>query len=493
MHTKKCAVLVFVFIFSTLTTTICLAQDSKVPFEEYADAFAKAAGLQDLKRDDKALIPVLKESYVAVKLGVFDVWHPRTLFRDKNTVKKFKTAAGALLDLQERWIEWTADEKIHKQYAKEIKTLNKWVNSWKLSKIPTRSPEEEDRPDLLKLLEAKDDIVTASNNFETLMLEAKYLNREEKPGKNVLLILAPNRGNFIEMACFVGSLSDYNRGYLWRDSMATWTTFDCEAIQAIAMEYPATTPGNGDITQGVDMNVTSKTGLLQHVTWNAAGYLILHYHAGNLPRELINGFALNMVIDSFKEITVRSGGGSAGKKLAGYSVFVPGGNSAGGTLPGRKIAPTESRWRKDRGKDYFRGVLQKAQKQGAKNAAKEKTGWNKLACFPLQSDSGVMDYTARAPFFTEAKDRNPIPAEYMKDFKEFFRAYQCAFAYWIRNKARKVDSKLSSEELLKQFLGSSAKDGKTPPTDKIYGLPLSSDDDTIESLEWQFLKWIAKG
>jgi hypothetical protein len=491
--TKSLFVIMLIMV-SLLTFALCLAQESKVPFAEYADAFAEAAGHKDIERNEKALIPVLENSYVAVKLGLFDVWHPRALLKEGDYSKRFKTAAGVLLDLQETWIDWVAEEEVKKSSLKDLKALKKWVKAWRFSKIIKRRKDEEGRPELLDLLKAKDPVREASGRLEELLLEGEFMGRQGKPGKNVLLILAPNRENFIQMASFVGSLRDYNRNYLWQDSMATWTTFDCEDIQAIAMEYPATTPGNGDITQGTDMNGNVKTGLRQHVMMNAAEYLITHYHKGSFSRDLILGFATNMVIENFKEISIRTGTGSKGNRTAAYSIFVPGGNSAGGTLPGRKAKPLESRWRKDKGKDYFIGVLRKSQKQGAKVAAKEKRNdWNRIACFPLESASGVQGYTARAPFFVSPQDREPIPEEYTNDYKEFFRAYQCAFAFWIRSKALKPESDLTSADLARQFLGSSSKDGSGEAAQKIYGMPLTGKDDTSESLEWLFLEWLAKG
>jgi hypothetical protein len=494
MHLEKPLIVTFFVMASILISTVCFASESKVPFAEYADAFAKEAGQQDLERNEDALIPVLENSYVAVKLGLFDVWHPRALLKDGDTTKKFKTAAGVLLDLQETWIGWVADDEVKKSTLKDIKVLNKWIKSWRFSKIIRRKKDEEGRPELLDLLKAKDPVREASKRFEDLLRKAEYMGRDEKPLENVLLILAPDRENFIHMASFVGSLREYNKNYLWQDSMATWTTFDCEDIQAIAMEYPATTPGNGDITQGTDMNGNVKTGLRQHVMMNAAEYLISQYHKGNFSRDLIIGFATNMVIESFKEINIRTGTGSKGNRTAAFSVFVPGGNSAGGTLPGRKARPLESRWRKDKGKDYFLSVLRKSQKQGAKVATKEKKkNWNKIACFPLESMSGVQGYTARAPFFVNPQDREPIPEEYTNDYKEFFRAYQCAFAFWIRNKAQNPGSDLSSADLASQFLGSSNRDGSGAPAEKVYGIQLTEKDDTAASLEWNFLQWLAKG
>jgi hypothetical protein len=492
-HFDKTFLTLIIFSTSILFSTVCNAFESKVNFSDYGNAFAEAAGMQDLKRDEAALMPVLNASYVAVKLGFFDVWHPREPLRDKTVAKNFKTAAGVLLDLQERWIRWVADDAVAKGALGDIKVLNKWVRSWKMSRMLRRKKQDEGRPDLLNILKVNESITEASKRFEEFMLKAEYMNRKERIKENVFILLAPTRKNFLELACFLGSLSDYNRNYLWKDSMASWTTFDCKDIQAISMEYPATVPGKGDIKQGVDMNVSVKTGLCQHVMLNAAEYLIHQYHQGSLSRELAKGFASNMVVDTYKEISVRSGGGGPGQKLRGYSQFVPGGSSTGGTLPGRKATPHESRWNKDKGKDYFLSVLRKAQKQGAKHSAKkQKKPGSKMGNFTLQSDSGVLGHTVRAPFFGIPAGPESIPPEYRRDFKDFYRAYQCAFAYWLRNKAESTASDQVPAELAKRFLCNPKKMGTGWLLKEVYGMPLTGKDQTTDSLEWRFLQWLAK-
>jgi hypothetical protein len=481
--------LMVLFLLFVLSSAICPAPETKIPFPEYGDAYVEAAGHPDLKRDEKALEIVLNDSYVAVKLGLFDVWHPRMLLRERDIAKRFKSSSEALLDLQDRWIAWVADEEVKKECLDDIKILRKWVRSWKVNKIPRRKNDEKGRPDLLDILDAKESISAASRDFENLMVTAKCMKRENEEGKNVFIVMAPTRRNFIELAGFMGSLNETNKALLWGDRTATWTTFTCGPMHVIALEYPAAFSGKDDITEGVDMNGSDKTGLLQHVVLNASMPLIAHYHRDGFSPGLVNGLAMNMVIEMFKQISVRSGSGSKGGRVAGSSAFVPGGRSSGGVLAGNKAKPMESRWRNKKGKDHFLAMLKSAQNQGAKDAAKAKNrNLNHFAFFALKSDAGAGGYTARAPFLMEAEGRDPVPKEYADDFNEFLRAYQCAFAYWLMNKAKNPEKSLSSSDLLKRFL----QDGSVNSVEGIYGLPLTGADHAADSLEKRFLVWLAK-
>ena len=109
-----------VIAYSDLRTT-----GGDVPFAEYADSFLKTCGQEEVVRDESALLKVLEESYVAVQIGLFDVWHPRTPLRDGDLSKQFKGIAKALLDLQEEWIDWVAEEEIKKGCLKDLKTFGK--------------------------------------------------------------------------------------------------------------------------------------------------------------------------------------------------------------------------------------------------------------------------------------------------------------------------------------------------------------------------------
>jgi len=494
MRYKQFIIFMILIVLSFQFSSITPAADTKIPFSEYADSFAKASGHQDVKRDEKALALVLDDSHVAVKIGLFDVWHPRLMLRDGDTAKQFKIAAGTLVDLQERWIDWTTDDVVREQCSEDIKILKKWINSWSLKKISRRKDGDNRRPDLLDLLKAKETVSAASSRFENIMIKPENTESDEEVVRAVSLILTPTRKNFLEVASFVGSLSEENKKLLWRDSVAMWTTFNCENIHVIAMEYPANYPGSGDITLGVEMNVNEKTGLLQHVAQNATDLLITHYHRNILPAEIINGFAMNMVLEMYKENNVRSGVNTDGKTLPAFSKFVPAGRSMGGWHPKRRSRGDESRWRKDKGKDLFLTELRKAQKDGAKKAARDKKkNSSKAAFFALQSVEGAKDQTVQAPFFMVTGGGKTLPDGYVNDFKEFFRAYRCAFVFWLMNKAMETEETPSSSDLLRRLLRRPDGEGSESIVKDVYGIPLTGDDETVDSLEWRFLDWLARG
>jgi hypothetical protein len=104
-----------------------------------------------------------------------------------------------------------------------------------------------------------------------------------------------------------------------------------------------------------------------------------------------------------------------------------------------------------------------------------------------------MECTVNAPFFMTTGDRKSLPDDYVNDFKEFFRAYRCAFVYWLMNKTKQPKETPSSSDLTRQLL--SCPEGELSETilKKVYGLPLTSEDETVESLEWRFLNWLARG
>jgi hypothetical protein len=331
------------------------------------------------------------------------------------------------------------------------------------------------------------------------------LGRDAQEKKPVLLVLSPTREDFLGLGSFAGALSADGKRLLWTDSLALWTSFNFRTLHVIALEHPATYPGQGDITQGMDMNAKEKTGLLQHVVQAAAELLIGHTWGESLPPELSSGLAMVMVIELFKENNVRAGGGSGGRRTPAYSKFVPGGRSSGGRLPAISAEP---RWREDKGKDFFLEVLRAAQKDGAKDAFKALgTSRDKRAFFALHSDAGTPGHFVQAPFL-EVVNPQPVPAGYTNDFREFFRAYRCAFAYWLKNKAKSAQEKAAAEELLRRFLQAltppwAAEEGENDEEEEespfvravaeVYGMPFSGEDGAAQSLEWAFLDWLARG
>lgn len=446
--------------------------DAKVPFSELADAF-----LADVGVEEAALDTVLEEGYVVARLGLFDVWYPRHVLRDKKKGKAFKAVAGAVLDVQEKWVEWVADEEVLAEAKKDLRVLRKWIKSWNTGKLTARKSHEAGPPFVVTALQAGGSIPEASRRFSETMTTRACLGWDEKRKECVRFILSPTRKDFVGLGSFIGSLNEENRRILWHDGLALWSNFSRKDLHVLSLEQAVNYPGQGDITQGQDMSAREKHGLEQHVVQHVTDLLLKEYFGETLHGDLTAGLAINMVIELFKENNVRAGGGTKGRKTASFSKFVPGGASSGGVLPGKSA---ESRWRKNKGKDHFHEVLRQAWKAGKKDG------------YALKSDNGVEGaFIVKPPFFVGSSTATPVVAECLDDCLEFLRAYRSAFAFWMQTRALSPVTEGGPNDLLKRLLRALDAEGSfEKQVQKIYGVPFSVDGEEGEGLEQQFLAWL---
>jgi hypothetical protein len=446
--------------------------DFKIPFQEHADAF-----LVDLGVDEPELDAVLEQGYVVARLGLFEVWFPRYALRDKKQQKAFKSTSGAVLDMQEKWIEWVADGEVLSAAKKDLRVLRKWIKSWNTSRLTTRRSQETGRPYVAVALQAGGSIPEASARLGELMTTRACLGRDEKRKEPLCLILSPTRKDFVGLGSFLGSLSEENRRILWHDGLALWSHFSRNKIHVLSLEQAVNYPGQGDITQGQDMSAREKNGLAQHVVQHVTDLMLKEYYGQALHGDLAAGLAINMVIEIFRENNVRAGGGTKARKTAAFSRFVPGGSSSGGVLPGKSA---ESRWRKNKGKDHFHEVLRQSWKAGKKKG------------YALKSDDGVEGaLIVTPPFFVGSSTATPVTAECLDDCLEFLRAYRSAFAYWMQTRASSPVTEGGPSDLLKRLLRSIDGEGSFDrQVQKIYGVPFSVDEEEGEGLEQQFIAWL---
>jgi hypothetical protein len=472
------------------------SSEGLVPFTRLADNFLEARGLAGIERNDGALAVVLDAAFVNARLGLFRVWYPRSALSDADSFKDFKAAAQALVDLQSGWLEWAADKEKRKDGLKEARIIGKWIRSWKAAAILAGTGKEGSGPDILGLLEGDDHAAVAAKSFADRLAGGGYLSGDREVLDEILLILSPTRENFLGLGSFIGSLNDENRRLLWHDGLALWTSFKRGRIHVIALEHPAAYPGRGDITKGISMDAREKTGLLQHVVQTATEHFLVRVFGDALPGDVRNGLAMVMVVNLFKENNVRAGGGSGGTTSAGSSRFVRGGKSSGGTLAATSAEP---RWRENKGADHFLKILRQAQKDGAKDALISMGGQrDRRAFFTLQTMDGDRDVFVRAPFLTPGAPREPVPDAYADDFLEFHRAYRCAFAYWLTEKAKRAKDRTSPDRLLQQLLqsipaqsGEGAAQGFERAVLDVYGVAFTAKDSEEKSLEWRFLEWLS--
>lgn len=454
-----------------------------VAFDQYSDDFIEIHGLEE----DGGLQTVdalLERGYVKVRLGIFDVWHPRYALRDSSIAKEFEAVADAILDLQKIWVDWTAAGRPDAAVAKDHKALKKWIRSWK--KLGSKKRQDGGRPDLLDVFKAKENVKEASKRLSDLMLRGE---------KSEYLVLSPTRLDFLGLGSFLGSLNDTNKRILWKNGLALWTSFTRDGVHYLALEHPSTWPGRGDITRGIDMNSREKTGLLQHVVQHAAEILLARYYKDAIPDDLLKGLAMNMVIEMYRENNVRAGGGTMERKTEAYSKFVAGGNAAGGRLAPRNA---DIHWRHSKGKDYFLAELRAAQKRGAASALEARgKGRDRRAYFALEPDSGSGEiHIVRAPFLVEPKDLDPVPNSHKDEYLEFRRAYRSAFAHWLMERMKSPGRSNAPEILMGRLLQSAASKevgGRSfeERVEEIYGQPFTNKDGSGESLEWRFLGWLA--
>jgi len=471
---------------------------SLVPFSDLADDFASEHGLTEIERNDAALQTLLDTGYVKIRLGVFQVWCPAESLAEKASAKEFQAIACALLDLQDRWLEWVADGETVQAAQGESKILKKWIRSWRSARASKKKERESSGPDLVAILKAKENVTATLKSYSDRLDLAGIMSPRDGEESSVLLLLSPTREDFLGLGSFIGSLNDENRRLLWHDGLALWTSFNRSRIHVIALEHPANFPGRGDITVGINMNAKEETGQLQHVVQASTELLLDFYYEKTLPQELSNGLAMCMVIALYDGNNVRAGGGSQGSQSGATSRFVRGGRSTGGKLA---ATSAESRWRKSKGKDHFLAVLRMAQKEGAKDSAK---AWgkkrDKTAFFTLKLDKGDTGYVVKGPFLDAEAKGEPIPEEYSDEFMEFFRAYRCALTYWLMNEASALEGKATPVELLRRFFRTLASSSTGKPmnvfgkaVEEVYGRPFSVSSAGEGSLERSFLEWIAKG
>jgi hypothetical protein len=228
---------------------------------------------------------------------------------------------------------------------------------------------------------------------------------------------------------------------------------------------------------------------------------LLHSCRPELPENRYDSaLAMVLTVASCGEInTIEGAGGvsSSGASTTPYEQFVPGGNPAGGTLPGRSAQGldgiVESRWRKGHGADGFAAPLKAGQAEGAK-AVKGDRDADPSATFVLHLENGTGKHLIHAPFFGPAADLQPYPpADYLVDYAEFFRAYKSGFFQWVSTQAPDPETAAAKwTELIRGLATLSEERTFEALAADVYGVPLSAADGSTDSLEWRFLRALPK-
>ena len=209
--------------------------------------------------------------------------------------------------------------------------------------------------------------------------------RRDRPAQ---VIFSPTRLDFIGLCSTIGWFDEPWRGSYWVEGVLLWTEMYWNDLQVIALQYPPAQPG-GDIERGTPMAEREGTGLLQHVVQRATHSLCWYAFARTLDPAFESGLAQEMVIAIYGENNTRSGGNGRGSTKEGWSQFVPGGMSQGGTLPPNNA---DSLWREDLGADHFVKVLKLSQRAGGKDA---RSADEKLPYFVIAHDDGTKKMKVR--------------------------------------------------------------------------------------------------
>ncbi|MCA8953317.1 MAG: hypothetical protein KDE27_27645 [Planctomycetes bacterium] len=429
--------------------TFAPAQEPTVPFAEHGRAFLKALG----ETTAPDLQTLLAGHYTRMQLADFELCVPNSMVASKDGVARAAAIAGALVELQERLAEWLpADADATRA---ELKTLTKWIATWR------RKPESTPPADL-----------------------------QPHPDPCVLIV-APDRAAFVGFVGWLGLWKDVNRELFWFDAAAQFCDLrlvDEGQVQLIALEYAAPDQ-DGDVTKGFAMDTRERTGLLQHVLQRAATSWCWRFLGDHADPCFDMGFATALVVDVLGQNNARSGGSGKSHSTEGQGGFIPGAPAMGGGMP---VQNADSEWRKSQGSDWFARPLRQAQKAGAHEAKRSE---DKLGSFLVCDRKNTRRHLVQAPFLGSfALQREAVPAAFLDDYLEFHRAYRAAFVHWLATFAEKPKQRAHDRfaVLLQRLVDRDEKLDYEALCQDVYGLPLSAADPAADSLERRFLGWLAK-
>ncbi len=449
------------------------------------------------------------EGFARVELASFDLYVPIDALKDDHWAEAFREAALTLIDLNRTWMLW-GDPGLAENEAVvgDWSALRKWVQSW--SKSGLARCKGGSAGSLFEELGAKEKVLEAAKRL-------KELNRPDDAtiqavGERNRIVVGPSRKHFLELVAIAGWLHPEEREKLWSTAVIEQTAAWHGWSQIIALENSPIPLNPAQPFPGVPMTDRDETGLAQSVADRGAAILLrkeflrqgTHFFEESLGTNLvIAAVGKNDMYSSPWKLELRY----TGETTQPYERFVPGGNSAGGTLPQRKAglgvisgnATEISRYRKTQGEDYFLGPLREGQKAGAQLAAKDKAHplhGDRLAHFELFSFETRGTHAMAAPFLGPYAEGKVLPPkEFLDDYEDFFRAYRSAFLHWLQTKG--AGDEKSSEAKFAELIAKQASRDPAKPfhevVEEVCGAPLSHSSGEVDNLEWRFLDYLARG
>lgn len=425
---------------------------------------------------------LLEQRFAHIALGLFDVYLPVTALRDGKALKDAGVALSALLDTQAGWSAWVAGTQPKIQ---EEESMARWLRGLTPKQFAGRTTAGADLAELV----AESNMRTALEQYRARLRTGTPLGVERELA-GVPLVLFPHRSEFVEFTCVAGALDPQLKASAWNGGITTWLEYQANDTRFLTLQY-SNSESSRDFEHGVSVGERNPAALSQLVTQVASRALVARVYSEGLDPALGSGMANALVIDLYGELDTRVDGDVRARSSQGRSVFVPGGNSDGGTLP---ATSAENRWRGSKGRDHFVVILTQVQRQGGKKGA---TRSEKLARFELLSDESGRKELVSAPFLGASAVKPG--AEFWPDYLELVRCYGVAFLHWLRLEgAGKPEESVARFGEFLRALGKGVKTEDLPHTlQELYGQPLSaaSADELFAqpTLEGRFLAWLAKG
>jgi len=469
-------------LLPTILATSAATQDRTIPFKKFAQDFVAKHGISGAPESSQ-FSKALETKWVRLTIGGFTVRYPSATVNGKAAMGKLQQALQGVLDTQLVMAEWMGGKEKNKALLKAGVTFGKWIKSWKQRKV-TKSLQS-GVGDLLDVLEAPEAVHKAIKTLKEDLSNGKAFGLTADKPRSEQIVFCPTRQDFLETACFLGTLSEENKNALWQDNLIT----QCQShiqdpfeMQIVALEYASPNQAGRDFTSSIDMNSREKNGLLQHVVRTTMNAIIRIWFGEEAPRSLMVGLTMNVTIAVCGEDNTRAGGDERGKSVGARVAFVPGGRSEGGLFAGANL---DSMWRSTKGRDWFVRPLKRGLKSGAKKTKKQKFG-----AFLIHSDDQSEWKVVHAPFFSAPTGDVPtLPAQFTGDSKELLRAYTCCFVHWLRDKGMGKTKKASNAGFAALLHAIQAKpDSLETSCQKIYGVGLSRGSLDEDSLERRFLK-----
>lgn len=463
---------------------VAAARAAQADYSAQATAWRALHGLEALPADASALPAAIEKVDARLDVGVFELRYPWGLLQDTRRIEELRDLVLGLIDLQGTWCGWLAESGGNATPPAAV-TLRNWVKGWRgeaLKKaLAARKPDES----LLDVLKAGAAQRGAVEQLAAGMRGGAALGLELAGGATQL-VLAPDRDAFVGFVAFIGTLQPDWKPLAWSQNLAQRSAFYMNDLLVLALVHPAP-DGN---PAGIPMDQREATGLQQHVLQYAADRLVKHTFGAALDPGLHQGLAVDLVIEVVGENNARLYGSGEGKTTPARERFVVGGRDGG------KLAAlnADSKWRIEKGRDWFVKQLKKAQESGGDLATSVgEAAPSPLAHFEIDAKdrTGLHDF-ASAPLLGAHAAEKGVPENFFADYQEFLRAYRACFVHWLLTAAKPAGGgKAGAAKLLRARLAQ-----PEAPLDElaqeVFGVPLTDADPGSKALEWQFLGWLAR-